>query len=345
MITCPNCGYRNREGSNFCINCGNKLENIVQSMKFCQNCGYQNEASSKFCLKCGHQLETQELSPNDSNDSQGSFDGAKNSFRYLDYLIHCGVKKIVLDSDITLNDDEEHYYKEGIKLDVDGIVIDGKDHIIDARGKTRIFNCTGKNITIKKVTLKKGFGGKYGGAILNEGELEVVDSTLVMNRAKWGGAINNMAELTLTNSTLEKNIADTGGAIHSTEGTLKIFGSDLNDNVAEDSSGGAIFSYTKLTVIDSTLKNNTAPGNGGAIKCDGESTIDDCVLGMNRAEWGGAIYNQGNLIITDSLLTHNSVNPGHGAVFNSCVTLKVTEIVSQLELETTSVEKYEIRKK
>ena len=39
--------------------------------------------------------------------------GSKN-FKYLDELIHSGVKEIVLDSDIVLSDGEESEYLEGI---------------------------------------------------------------------------------------------------------------------------------------------------------------------------------------------------------------------------------------
>ena len=56
--------------------------------------------------------------------------------------------------------------------------------------KTRIFKCTGKNIKIKNITLKRGFAKDGGGAIYNkEGKLTVSDSTLQRNTSKRGGAI------------------------------------------------------------------------------------------------------------------------------------------------------------
>ena len=87
------------------------------------------------------------------------------NFKYLDDLIHSGVKEIILNSDIVLGDDEESEYIDGIKLDKDGLVINGNGFTVDARGKTRIFCCTGKNIIIKNITLKNGFAEKLGGAI------------------------------------------------------------------------------------------------------------------------------------------------------------------------------------
>jgi hypothetical protein len=67
-----------------------------------------------------------------------------NNFKYLDEMIHSGAKEIVLDSDIVLSDGEESEYKNGIKLDVDDLVIDGNGHTINAQGKIRIFYCTEK---------------------------------------------------------------------------------------------------------------------------------------------------------------------------------------------------------
>ena len=68
---------------------------------------------------------------------------AIRNFRYLDELIHSGVKEIVLDSDIVLDPDEKSQYLNGIKLDADDLAIDGNGHAIDAQGLTRIFYCTG----------------------------------------------------------------------------------------------------------------------------------------------------------------------------------------------------------
>ncbi|MEE0025307.1 hypothetical protein [Methanobrevibacter sp.] len=41
----------------------------------------------------------------------------------MDELVHSGVKEIALDSDIVLDDDEESQYLNGIKLDVDDLVV------------------------------------------------------------------------------------------------------------------------------------------------------------------------------------------------------------------------------
>ncbi len=54
-MECGACGFKNREGANFCSECGNKLESR------CSNCDNVNSASAKFCDSCGNSLKKQPL--------------------------------------------------------------------------------------------------------------------------------------------------------------------------------------------------------------------------------------------------------------------------------------------
>ncbi len=179
------------------------------------------------------------------------------NFKCLDNLIHSGVKEIVLDSDIVLGDDEKYKYLNGIKLDVNDLAIDGNGHVIDARGLTRIFYCTGKNVTIKNMILKNGF-------------------------SEDGGAINNWGELTITKSTLNNNTAqEYGGAIHNDEGgELTITKTTLNKNTSQEY-GGAINNWGELTITKTTLNKNTAQEDSGTIYSNKEISIADCTLVNN----------------------------------------------------------------
>lgn len=67
------------------------------------------------------------------------------NFKYLDDLIHRGIDEIVLEQ-ISFSKKVRSFYSKGITLDIDGI--EGYGHIIDADKKARIFNCTGKKVTI-----------------------------------------------------------------------------------------------------------------------------------------------------------------------------------------------------
>lgn len=85
------------------------------------------------------------------------------NFEYLDKLVHSGEDEIFLDDDVVLGNLEEFKYGDGISLDVDDLIIDGKGHTIDAQGKIRIFHCTGENVTLKNITLKMDFHRKTVG--------------------------------------------------------------------------------------------------------------------------------------------------------------------------------------
>ena len=246
--------------------------------------------------------------------------GSGKNFKYLDDLIHSGVKEIVLDSDITLSGSEKSKYSDGIEIDVDDIVIDGNGYGIDAKGKARIFYCTGKNITIKNITLKNGFS-KWGGAIYNSGKLTLVKSTLAHNSAAYaGGAVNNSEELTIIESTFmnnEVNGSDGGGAVYNSGSKLSVIKSTFTANMTKYD-GGAIHNhknafFTKLAEFISD--NNTSIDNSETIheNCDGEFTIVESTFADNSSRYGGAVSNDnGNLTITKSVFTNNSAESGGG---------------------------------
>ena len=234
------------------------------------------------------------------------------NFKYLDNLIHSEIKEIVLDTDIVLGDNEKSGYKDGIKLDLDDLAIDWNSHSIDARGVTRIFYCTGKNVTIKNIILKNGFTEEGGGAIYNKGELTIIKSTLNNNTAHIGGAIDNSGELTITESTLNNNTAQEGdgGAINNWCCELTISESTLNNNTAQR--GGVIYmEYSGLTISESTLNNNTAQ-RGGVIynSWNGVLTISESTLNNNTAQRGGVIYSydKKSFEIKDCKLDNNISN-------------------------------------
>ena len=211
------------------------------------------------------------------------------NFKYLNNLIHSGVKEIVLDSDIVLDDNDYSDNPYAIKLDVNGLVIDGNGYAINGNEKTCMILCTGENITIKNITIKnikfenplmkKGkwsainnCGGQltitdsiftdnygFGGAIYNEAVLIINNCKFTNNMAaRVGGAIQNEAGLIFINDSIFKNneaIHD-GGVIYSPRGVLRIRRSEFSNNFA-GYDGGAIYTRDEnLRLIDCTFKDN-----------------------------------------------------------------------------------------
>ncbi len=239
------------------------------------------------------------------------------SFRYLDDLIRSGNKNIVLDTNIVLNPEEELKYKKGIDVDVDDIVIDGKNHIIYAGNKTRIFNVTAKNVTIKNFLLREGFS-QDGGAIkisnadvlienvmflrcnaknngagihIRKGKLNLMECSFLKNKSRRGAALYSDDSLvSIEKSRFRYNIGFTnGGAIRKNAGELKISNCLFSHNKSRYA--GAVFSYMgKLQLEKSAFHNNIVVLDGGAIRSyRGDSDISECNFLSNRASLGGAL--------------------------------------------------------
>ena len=56
MVKCQNCGAE-VVGSDFCFNCGEKVEKLEKSSDVCPKCGTKNSRNTNFCVECGHKLD------------------------------------------------------------------------------------------------------------------------------------------------------------------------------------------------------------------------------------------------------------------------------------------------
>ncbi len=152
----------------------------------------------------------------------------------------------------------------------------------------------------------------YDGIICNDGYSTVLNSTFT--GTYYGGTIwNNLGTMIVTDTNFN-NITTYWGVFWN-DGNLTLTNSTFNNYFGTDSYG-VINNYGTLNVTGSTFKNNTGTGvNGGAIYNDGTLTITNSILTGNTATDGGAIYNDGPLTITNSILTGNTASDG-GAIYN-----------------------------
>jgi hemolysin type calcium-binding protein len=148
--------------------------------------------------------------------------------------------------------------------------------------------------TISNVLITGGSpGGENGGAIRNQAELTVDQSTLQANSARvvagiggHGGAIASEspgAKLTVQGSTLVTNRAGVGGeanggAIAVRDGEARVVNSTFNGNVAGETAGrggGVSTSVSAKTVIEfATFYSNSAVDEGGSIATTGSATTN-----------------------------------------------------------------------
>jgi uncharacterized repeat protein (TIGR01451 family) len=124
----------------------------------------------------------------------------------------------------------------------------------------------------------------YPGAIYNTGTLTIRQSTLSDNYAgEYGGAIYNGGTVSIQQSALVRNQAQySGGAIYNASaGTLTIARSTLGQNHATAFGGGAIYNGGQLSLINSTIAENTAPFGGGGLYSDGNVALVNTVMADN----------------------------------------------------------------
>jgi predicted outer membrane repeat protein len=130
-----------------------------------------------------------------------------------------------------------------------------------------------------------------GGAILNEGTLNVRGTTFSDNSSETGsgGAIFNTGSLTVNSSVFVKNGAsDSGGAIFGEGNTSTITSSTFLGNTAGDIGGGIAHYSGTLDVINSTFSGNTASRGAifqnvftGPTTFDGTTTLRNTLLAKN----------------------------------------------------------------
>ncbi|MEE1336154.1 hypothetical protein [Methanobrevibacter sp.] len=230
-------------------------------------------------------------------------------FRYLENLIHSGDKEIVLTSDIVLGNGENYRYDNGIKVDIDGLTIDGGGHAIDACGDVTIFKCMAKNVTIKNITLKNGYSDSLAAGIVNLGELKVINVSFKSNRAEnsEGGAISNSNILYIEDCRFEDNHAYMGGAV-SNNGKVIIRNSRFFKN--EAGSGSAVYNGDWFIEnvgmsIEGSVFSNNSNGIGDMIFNRDYLTLRDCILSDNDCKDKDMIYNMGSLKLIDCEVSRN----------------------------------------
>lgn len=199
----------------------------------------------------------------------------------------------------------------------------------DSAADTRLFNVNGGHLILREMTLTKGTTTGSGGLITIDyfDSLTVYDSTLSDGYANsYGGAIYSLqGNVNIYNSSIINNEAGGGGGLFIAFRTANIYNSTFSNNRARWWDGGGIngihWSSTPSTVnlVNSTVFNNQAAGNGGGVYIDGSSTLNmtntliggstgggDCVIGTaistNVNNWvqdgGCSAGNSGDPLVT-----------------------------------------------
>ena len=224
-------------------------------------------------------------------------------------------------------------------------------YTIDAKNLGGIFKInSGCSVLLNNVILTNG-NGINGGAIYNEGTVNIMSSTLTDNKATLGGAVYNTGITAISGSTLTGNTADKGGAVYST-GTLVVDGTDFNENVATYR-GGAVYNEGNFEATDSTFDGNdiifrsanddnggaAIYNNGGTTNLDNVKVINNIKDIVYRAGNAGdfinaAIVSTSRLYIINSYIANNSGSWGGGVYVTGNETFTVTNTVFEGNVAT-----------
>ena len=186
------------------------------------------------------------------------------------------------------------------------IQITGGGSVCDTGGSTCVIKVeSGVEVVFGAIDIVNGSGS----GILNKGTLWVLyDTTISGNTSYYGGGIYSPEGIVyVDSSTISGNSAWYGGGIFASN--LGITGSELFDNEAFED-GGAVHAGNSFSFLTSTFTNNIAGGHGGAVyHSSGHLTVSRSLFEGNTAEDGGAIYNNsstGTLTVKNSTFFDNT---------------------------------------
>ena len=197
-------------------------------------------------------------------------------------------------------------------------------------------------------------GGDDGGGILTDADLKLSRTSVLKNASDDGGGIDaiGLAGVKLVRSQVRNNSADDdGGAINGADGSIilrrsRVVGNEAGDaaggirttsgpprvalrqssvvgNRAGDLAGGLEISSEKFLMLNSTVANNRADGNGGGVYSAAltDITINSSTISGNRsidtggnAHGGGLYFDGPSVNMTNSTIANNRADQTGGGI-------------------------------
>jgi|GEM_PF-5956180 len=246
-----------------------------------------------------------------------------------------GIDSIILGSHITM--------LSALPAITDDLSILGAGFSLDATGNDSgisIFS-NEASLTLLALTIQ----GNNAGAIVNAGDLTVMNTIIIGNSALGdGAAISNIGgRVAIVDSIISQNEAGGhGGAIYNSDGgTVTITNSIISDNHAGLDGGGiANLETGVLTALSSTISDNHAELSGNGIYNEGTVTLLTTTISRTITEQngqvlavpqefiggissfennhdGGGLYNSGVATILDSSFTGNRAPLLGSGIYNT----------------------------
>lgn len=170
-----------------------------------------------------------------------------------------------------------------------------------------------------------------GGAVYSDGTFNTLWTVYYYNTANFaGGALHNTGPAALDRSQFHHNTAYYGGGLHNHNAHMEVEGSIFSNNEAVTPEGvpgfgGAVSNTStddtppvgKINFWGGTFTGNQA-GHGGAVSSMNysEIRIHDATLNDNHAQYGGAIFDEEELLIARTAIYDNSAEHYGGAIYH-----------------------------
>lgn len=186
------------------------------------------------------------------------------------------------------------------------------------------------HLILEEVTVDGALTRGNSAVFLHSGYLVVRKSTV--QRTTAGGISVGGGRLVVEETTFSENeMYSIGG-----RGDITLTRVTVSDNHVVDV--GPVTTMGKLTVRDSTFRNNSGIITGSIYSC-GEASIDSThVLGNEVEGEGAVVVNHGRMTITDSRISNNALHEG-GAIMNMAGDeLELGCIASELTIRDTKIE-------
>jgi predicted outer membrane repeat protein len=239
------------------------------------------------------------------------------------------------------------YYDHDIKIDK-GLTIIGPEHtgtptaVIDAEQEGGVFYIEPRRsrmyVFLKNIAITNGYPDRWsGGGILNNGgSLTMTDCSVSGNTSKYhGGGIYNGGllidgSLSMRDCRVSGNTSNHGGGIYNDGDEVFMTSCSVSGNTAESGYGGGIYNKGRLTMKGCDVKYNTARLGGGIYNFGGSkynnggslTMTDLCHVNNNYTTqygYGGGIYNDGRLTMTDCNANLNTSSYYGGGIYNKYV--------------------------
>ncbi|MEM7114586.1 MAG: choice-of-anchor Q domain-containing protein [Chloroflexota bacterium] len=232
-----------------------------------------------------------------------------------------------------------------------------KNEATHSGGGIAIMN--GVKAKISQSTVENNRAGYAGGgvAIMHDNAVNIFNSVVTKNEADHtGGGISighdfvvdpnsDGSTLTAKYNSVTNNSAKHGGGIvnASAPNGLHSQHTTISDNEATEGAGGGLLNFGHSEMLQMTIANNKAEGNGGGIANENGTLANGSgvaqmlagtIAGNESKSYGGGISNEGDFDLTGMIVSGNRAAEGAEEIFNLGDTDGLTSIFSHDKLDS-----------